>query len=162
MKERALLLLAPPVLIGLLIGLPLGLLAAGCASGPESASGPDAFRHEAIEMELDLWVTDDVDGQSGDTTDWKTFKIGAPTDVTVTIVFEDDQVEADIGLYDRYGMPVAEDRKKKSDNSRMVLKGALPPGMNFVKIAAVSSRDRSNYTIQVAAEEVEYRPPRPF
>lgn len=150
MKERALLVLA------------LGSLVAACATGPESSSGPDAYRNEATEIPLDKWITDDVDGPAGDSTDWKTFKVGAPTDVTVTVVFEDDAVEADIGLYDRYGMPVAEDRKRKSDNSRMVLKGSLPPGMNFVKVAAVSTRDRTNYTIQVSAAEVEYRPPRPF
>ncbi|GMV43397.1 MAG: hypothetical protein AMXMBFR64_51130 [Myxococcales bacterium] len=138
------------------------LILAGCATGPEASSGPDAWRNEATEVELDLWITDDFDGPNGDATDWKTFKIDAPTDVTVTVVFEDDGVEANIGLYDRYGMPIAEDKKRKSDNSRMVLKGSLPAGMNFVKVAAASSRDRSNYTIQITADAPAYRPLRPF
>lgn len=144
-----------------LAALAIALLA-GCATGPEANSSPDGYRDEATEIPLDKWITDDFDGPAGDTSDWKTFKIEAPTDVTMTVVFEDEAVEANIGLYDRYGMPIAEDRKRKSDNSRMVLKGSVPQGMNFVKVAAASSRDRSNYTIQVSAEAVEYRPPRPF
>ena len=138
------------------------IFSASCAPGPEESSSPDAYRHEATEIPLEKWITDDFDGSSGDTTDWKSFKLEQPTDVVITVVFEEDKVEAEVGLYDRYGMPVAEDRKRKSDNSRIILKGALPQGLNFVRVAAESSRDRSNYTLQVSAAPVEVRPPRPF
>jgi hypothetical protein len=139
----------------------LALLTA-CSGGPESNSGPDAFRHEAVEVAIEKWITDDIDGSSGDTTDWMTFKIEATTAVVVTVVFEEDKVEAEVGLYDRYGMPVAEDSKRKSDNSRIILKGELPQGMNFVRVAAANTRERSNYTLQISAEQVESRPLRPF
>lgn len=136
--------------------------AGGCGPAPDGNSGPDAFRDEATPVEPDKWIAGEISSEFGDKTDWMSFTVENPTEVVVTVVFESEEVEAEVGLFDRYGMPVTVDQKRQSDNPRLLIRGAVPAGMNFVKVAALGPKDQSGYTIQVALGAASGKPARPF
>ncbi len=134
----------------------------GCRSHPESNSGEDAYRNQAVETEIGTWVIDDFSGPNSDSTDWRSFKIDKPAEIIIEVVFENQLTEAAVGLYDKYGMTVAEDYKRASDSARLTVKGAVPAGLNFVKVAAGKRRFRSNYNLRIKMGKSMYVPPRPF
>jgi hypothetical protein len=128
--------------------------------GPNDKSGEDAYRHTAQEAELDTWVPDAISARDGDEVDWKSFTLKRAADVTVTVVFDDDRMEGEVGLYDRYGMPVMEETKGKSDSPRIVMKGAMPAGKNFIRIKAAPNA-KCGYTVQVALARTRFSAPPP-
>ena len=134
----------------------------GCRTGPEANSGEDAYRNMAIEAPVGSFIYDDFAGPEGDATDWRRFELAKPTEVIVTVVFENEKAEATVGIYDTYGMSITEDYKRAADSARMTLKGVAPQGTVFVKVAAGKTRYRSNYTMTIKLGKSMYVPPRPF
>ncbi|NUN16665.1 MAG: hypothetical protein HUU55_23810 [Myxococcales bacterium] len=147
--------------VGMLL-LAFSAVGTACGPGPDGNSGPDAHRNEAIPVEPDKWIAGEISTELGDKTDWMSFTVENPTDIVVTVVFESEEVEAEVGLYDRYGMPVSIDQKRQSDNPRLLVRGSVPVGLNFVKVSAVGPKDQSGYTIQVALGQASIKPARPF
>jgi hypothetical protein len=137
----------------------LGLFAlAGCVQGPDAGSGPDAYRHQAEPMELDQWIPDSLSSGGNDQVDWRQFTVAYASEIVVTVVFDNEQVEAEVGLYDRYGIAVKEDAKSRSDSPRLIVRGLVPAGTNFVRVA-VGSRQETGYTIQVQVADSQFPAP---
>lgn len=120
----------------------------GCVTKPNEESGPDAYRHQAEEIELEKWIPDSVSAFDGDLTDWKSFTLPNPGDVIVTVVFADDFTAGEVAVYDKYGMPIASGVKEEPDAARVVLKGAAPAGKNFLRVTS-GPKHKAEYTVQV-------------
>ena len=84
-------------------------LAPGCGvwnamfGDPEGASGPDAYRHQAVVTPLDEAVTDDVSIGDGDQTDWRMIEIYDAGQLTFEMSVDEAEAALSLGVYDRYG-----------------------------------------------------------
>ena len=84
-------------------------VASGCGlwtsifGDPEGASGPDAYRHQAIATPLDEAVTDDVSISDGDQTDWRVLQIYDAGRLSIEMSVDEKDAELSLTVYDRYG-----------------------------------------------------------
>jgi hypothetical protein len=140
-----------------LVGAAL-LAGSSCGGAITDTSGPDAYRHQAEAVELNVWIPDSVSAFDGDQTDWKAFVLDRGADVVVSVVFDNDDCEGDAALYDKYGMQVSSEFKRKSDSPRLTLQGALPAGKNFVRVSS-GPKSKAGYTMQVQVAKGRYTAP---
>lgn len=124
------------------------LVAAGCRVNPEAQSGGDGYRHEAQPLALGAWVTDDLAGDSGDTTDWKAIEISSPAQMIVELRADESDAEFLVGAYDRYGAPLG--RVERSEGMPIASFGfeAKIVGKHFIMVQAIGGPP-SSYTIRV-------------
>lgn len=91
-----------PVVMGLCGLFLLALM--GCnAIGPEDNSGSDTARPGAQTMPLETVVTDAINFEGGDATDWKSFTIESPGAHTLEFFWDNPLIQATVALHDQYG-----------------------------------------------------------
>jgi hypothetical protein len=124
------------------------VLMAGCRVNPEAQSGGDGYRHEAQPLALGAWVTDDLAGDSGDTTDWKAIEISSPAQMIVELRADESDAEFLVGAYDRYGAPLG--RVERGEGVPIASFGfeAKTVGKHFIMVQATGGPP-SSYTIRV-------------
>jgi hypothetical protein len=124
-------------------------VAAGCAKSyaPDERSGNDRVRTGAQSMPLQRAVTDAVNYEGGDATDWKSFEVPAAGPVTVEVYFDNPFVNVEVGLYDSYGSQLARQRRSSGSDPVRIVHSLPEGGLYFVMIQA--TENHSVYSIRV-------------
>ena len=104
---------------------------------PEAASGPDAFRHQAVALEIDEAVTDSVGIDEGDQTDWRAVELYDAGRMSVEFSADERDAETLIAVFDRYGTELRAIERMGGEVSALTVDVARG-GLYFLKIQAVS------------------------
>jgi len=109
----------------------------GCTVGPDENSGPDKDRGGAIPVTIGQVVSDDLNPEAGDSTDWKSFAVPAPGFLTVQVFWDQssDIKQAVITVHDKFGAQL-ESRVHQASipNDELVVR--VDQGYYFVKLQA--------------------------
>jgi hypothetical protein len=138
---------ACPVILSLLVGL--ATVALGCPSTyePDERSTNDRARTGARSMPLQRAVTDAVNYEGGDATDWKSFEAPGAGPITIEVFFDNSFVKAEVGLYDSYGSQLASQRRSSGTEPLRIVHQVPAAGLYFVQIRA--TENRSIYSIRI-------------
>jgi len=80
------------------------VLAVACGGpGPEENSGVDAQRAGAQTVPLEAVVTDAINFEGGDATDWKVFEIPSAGTYTLEFFWDAAYINGSVALHDQYG-----------------------------------------------------------
>lgn len=125
-----------------------------CGAGPDGKSGGDGFRHEAQQIPMEEWVTDEdgVSYSTGDRTDWKKVVTESYGTISIEIAFDDREAHIISGIYNRYGQRLDEKQKRAGIAEHIYFEQEVRPGNYFVQIKAKSGRDKSVYSIRASME----------
>jgi hypothetical protein len=125
------------------------LIAIGCAGAyePEENSGRDTARQGAQTIPLATAVTDGVNYEGGDATDWKVFEMPAPGRVTVQLYLDNHpNIQASLGLFDQYGGEV-ETMNASGEQETILRANVNEAGLYYVRVQ--STQGRSTYSVRV-------------
>ncbi|MCB9728370.1 MAG: hypothetical protein H6744_04435 [Deltaproteobacteria bacterium] len=134
------------ILWAILASLP----ASGCKYVGDKHSGDDATRGGATPVELDVAVDDRLSQKQGDNTDWKTFSLDAPAEVTVDIWWDDPSIKGSVTLRDQFGARLSGVSHAQGTRHEVIGPLLVPAGQSFVEVFL--SRGASVYTLEVRAK----------
>lgn len=128
--------------------LPFCAFAAGCTTDYDD----DGFRSGAIEIQLGEITSDEIYPSAGDEIDWKLVFLPAPGDMVVNSWWDDPTgvFNVEIGIYDRFGIPIKVDRRDTASSTLEVRSFVPEPGLHYVKVKAESGR--SIYSMNIKFE----------
>tara|TARA_B100000029_G_C17293267_1_gene857797 strand:- start:310 stop:804 length:495 start_codon:yes stop_codon:yes gene_type:complete len=140
------------------------LLVIACSQvAPDEFSLADANRTGAQSIPLNRVVTDTVNFEGGDATDWKVFSVSSSGLYSVEIFWDHPYVQRQVILHNQYGVEI--DRLAQLEGEGDLLQVELQEaGDYYLKIHA--QRYRSSYSLRVSqgepqpigAVEVQQRP----
>ena len=130
----------------------MGLACVGTLAGCTTEIDHDAFRAGAIRMEIDEVTSDEIYPTAGDEIDWKMVFVPTPGDITVTTFWDDpgSVFNVDVGIYDRFGIPIKVERRKAAASVHEVTAFTPESGLHYVKVMAESGQ--SIYSINIKFE----------
>jgi hypothetical protein len=127
---------------------------------PDANSGPDGKRSGAAAMEVNKLVTDEVNFDKQDMTDWKMVDLkGKPGLLTVNLHWDNEKSDMNLDVFDAMGTPVATSpgpQPGAQDKKLVVQIDKL--GVYYIRITAPKAHDGSVYTLE-AKWDVEEPPP---
>ena len=120
----------------------MGLACVGTLAGCTTEIDHDAFRAGAIRMEIDEVTSDEIYPTAGDEIDWKMVFVPTPGDITVTTFWDDpgSVFNVDVGIYDRFGIPIKVERRKAAASVHEVTAFTPESGLHYVKVMAESGQ----------------------
>ncbi len=126
----------------------VGASAAGCTTEIDH----DAYRAGAIKMSIDEVTSDEIYPTAGDEIDWKMVFVPTPGDITVTTFWDapGSVFNVDVGIYDRFGIPLKVERRKAAASVHEVTAFTPESGLHYVKVMAESGQ--SIYSINIKFE----------
>lgn len=139
-----------PLRLGALVLLiALASTVVGCPDTyePDERSTDDRARTGAQQIPLRRSVTDAVNYDWGDATDWKQFEAPGAGPMTIEVYFDNAFVKADVGLYDSYGTRLAQQSRTSGSDPIRIVQNLPGAGLFFIQIHA--SENRSVYSIRV-------------
>lgn len=120
---------------------------------PDERSGRDAARGGAQEFPLDRAVTDAVNFEGGDATDWKVFEIERSGTYTLELYWDYQYVESVVNVHDQYGtllQTINHDRTRSYD----IVELDLPEsGLYYLRIR--SDKYRTTYSLRVTEGRID-------
>jgi hypothetical protein len=117
---------------------------------PEEFSFADANRGGAQSIPLNRVVTDTVNFEGGDATDWKVFSVPSSGLYSVELFWDIPFVESQVILHDQYGVEI--ERVIHLDGEEDLLQVELQEvGDYYLKIQA--QRYRSSYSLRISQGE---------
>jgi hypothetical protein len=125
----------------------LGLLMGCGRPGPEDNSGRDSGRGGALGINLDTVVTDAVNFEGGDATDWKKFELSQGGPLTVDIFWDNTIITGSLSLHDQYGASIANVSHNTSGQHDQLTASVPSDGLYYIRIH--SSVGRSTYSVRV-------------
>ena len=130
----------------------MGLACVGTLAGCTTEIDHDAFRAGAIRMEIDEVTSDEIYPTAGDEIDWTMVFVPTPGDITVTTFWDDpgSVFNVDVGIYDRFGIPIKVERRKAAASVHEVTAFTPESGLHYVKVMAESGQ--SIYSINIKFE----------
>ncbi len=117
----------------------------GCGIKPDGNSGGDAERYQAKKIELGQQVSDSVDYNGGDRTDWKYLYIEDPGILQINVLVDNQEAGLVVELYDRYGHFIARSDHVVGPSVQLMHQVTL--GKYFIKIYARKRGDKTGYTL---------------
>ena len=130
----------------------LGTFAA-CGARPEANSGGDAYRHTAEPMAMEEWVDGELAYAEGDRTDWKKFELDQPAKVYLSLNLDLKGSSAELGVYNRVGVPVGSVTKGEgADGPATLAISATSDGIYFLRIRATGG-DPTSYSVKASLSE---------
>lgn len=128
--------------------LPICAFAAGCTTEYDD----DGFRSGAIEVQLGEITSDEIYPSAGDEIDWKMVFLPSPGDIIVNTWWDDPAgvFNVEVGIYDRFGIPVKVDRRQTAASTLEVRTFVPESGLHYVKVKAESGQ--SIYSINIGFE----------
>jgi len=120
------------------VGFLASSLFLGCGVKPEENSGTDAYRDQAIQVQLAEWVPDELNPR-GDRTDWKILELDDNENFRARLVVADPASEVLFGLYDVYGQKIRELKKMPSAElaAPLELREFLKSGTYYLRMRAL-------------------------
>ena len=130
----------------------MGLACVGTLAGCTTEIDHDAFRAGAIRMEIDEVTSDEIYPTAGDEIDWMMVFVPTPGDITVTTFWDDpgSVFNVDVGIYDRFGIPIKVERRKAAASVHEVTAFTPESRLHYVKVMAESGQ--SIYSINIKFE----------
>lgn len=127
---------------------------AHCGGGPDANSGGDGKRHEAVELPLEAWLTDEtgVNYGAGDRSDWKKVMVPRNGSLHVDVAFDNKDAAVIVAFYDRYGRKLGEKGKSKGSTEHVKFEAEVTKGKYFIQIMAKETEDKSVYSIWASME----------
>lgn len=121
---------------------------AGCSTEIDH----DAVRAGAIQMTIDEVTSDEIYPTAGDEIDWKMIFVPTPGDISVTTFWDDPGgvFNVDVGIYDRFGIPIKVERRKAAASVHEVKAFTPESGLHYVKVSAESGQ--SIYSVNIKFE----------
>jgi len=126
-------------------------------------SGPDGKRSGAVAIEVNKLVTDEVNFDKQDASDWKSVELkGKPGLLEVVLHWDNDKSDMNIDAYDAMGasvasspglQPGAQDKKLSVQIDKL--------GIYYLKVSAPKAKDGSVYTLEAKWTVEEAPPPAP-
>ena len=125
----------------------------GCEGsvGPEDRSGADSSRGGAQAMPIETPVTDALNYEGGDATDWKIFEVSQSGPVTVDVFFDTDYVEGVITVHDQYGTELASRTRTPGQQQDQIVVNLPEASSYYVRIHLTAYY--STYSIVVTPGE---------
>lgn len=134
--------LAPCVLI-LSTALLLSLLALAC--GDPSLKNDDPSRGLAKQLPLGQVVTDTISPPE-DPSDWKVIEVPGPGFLTVTVFWDNANIDSTVAMVDNFGKVIQRVRRdSRTPRDQMIIKCDQA---SFFYLAIDSTRDASVYSVQ--------------
>lgn len=130
----------------------LCVISAGMFAGCTTEIDHDAFRAGAIQMSIDEVTSDEIYPTAGDEIDWKMVFVPTPGDITVTTFWDEPTsvFNVDVGIYDRFGIPIKVERRPAAASKHEVTAFTPESGLHYIKVMAESGR--SIYSINIKFE----------
>ncbi|MBN1947842.1 MAG: PPC domain-containing protein [Bradymonadales bacterium] len=121
----------------------------GCTGrpGPEDNSGHDTSRSGAVTAPFDVAITDAVNYEGGDATDWKKFEIAQAGQVTVDIYWDTETVLGEVSLHDQYGATITSATHDRSGQHDQITANLPADGLYYIRIRTTGGR--STYSIRL-------------
>lgn len=125
----------------------------GCEGsvGPEDRSGADASRGGAQAMPIETPITDALNYEGGDATDWKIFEVTESGPTTVDVYFDTDYVQGGISVHDQYGTELASRGRSPGQQHDQIIVNLPEAGSYYVRIYLTAYY--STYSIVVTPGE---------
>lgn len=111
--------------------------ALACGGDPDANSGGDAYRNEAAVIKVgEEWVTDDLNLDEGDATDWKIFGLESGGRLVIEVQVDDKDAELVISAFSGYGDSIGTTLNKPGQAASTLEVQAPGPGRYFVMVRA--------------------------
>ncbi len=151
----------------------LVLVAGGCGPAPppktgnevkfdaDARSGPDGKRSTAREVRINTPVTDEVNFQSQDKTDWYLVKLLGRSGVLNTVVhWDSDSSDVMIDVFDEIGRQIsASPVRNRNAKEKSLLTQIDKPGVYYVRVTAPTKTDATVYTMEAKWDAPPPPPP---
>jgi len=135
---------------------PSAAILLACGTGPDERSGGDAGRGDAKPAALDSLLYDRVGVDDGDSTDWKSFKLGEDAKVTINVWWDDPKaVGATIELRDMDAKSLVKLQHKPGQQSEKLGPTKLKEGTYFLRIQAGSGASVYSYEISTGSADTK-------
>ncbi len=142
------------------IAITLACALAGChpatpepGPDPDRDSGGDAARSGARPIAVGQLVTDEVDFDKGDMTDWKSIRLDRKGTLRIKLHWDNDKMDLNIDGFDRAGEPAASSPGlRPGEQEKTVLMQVDQPGTYFLRVTAPHAHMASVYTLQAKWE----------
>lgn len=136
------------------------VLVAGCHSNtpdpgpdPDRESGPDKERTAPRPIQLGALVTDEVDFDKGDMTDWKSLRLDKKGTLRVKLHWDNNQMDLNVDVFDRAGEPIASSPGLLPGSAEKSVPVEIDaPGTYFIRVTAPRAHQASVYTLQAKWE----------
>jgi hypothetical protein len=148
------------------------LLVAGChGHGPKNAqsvdpdanSGADAKRTGALHMPVNQPVSDEVNFDHQDETDWKVLELtGSPGVLELELHWDAPEANLNVDIYDGLGEQIAASPSGSTDRTKKVAAEVERPGTYFVRVQAPGAKNGSVYSVIAHWGEKSVPPPPPL
>lgn len=127
-----------------------GVILAGAAGACTTDIDHDAYRADAVLLDIGVVTSDELYPTAGDEIDWKMLFLPSPGDLTVT-TFWDSPTEifaVEVGVYDRFGIPVKVEGRPSAASSYEFSVFLPESGLHYIKLKAESGQ--SIYSLNTA------------
>ncbi len=156
--------------LDLALFLALALSASGCHNQPKNeptidndrASGPDGNRLGAQHMQLGKLITDEVDFDKGDMSDWRQVHLTQKGTIKVKLHWDSDKMDLNVDVFDPRGDPLASSPGLlPGSQEKSVLAQIDGPGSYFIRVTAPRAKMACVYTLQATWDNTPPPPPTP-
>ena len=147
MKMRTL--VVPLVVCGALVG--------GCKPKPPETpkiidadfdSGPDSKRSGALPMPINTPVTDNVNFDKGDQTDWKVLELkGKPGILAVEAHWDNAASDLNVDVFDSLGTQIASSPQGSGNPEKKLVVQIEQLGVYYLRVQAPRPHDNTDYTL---------------
>ena len=121
---------------------------AACGSvGPEDNSRRDVQRAGAQTIPLETAITDAINFEGGDATDWKVFEIPSPHTYTIEVFWDAPYVHSSVALHDQYGTLLEALTHTPGDTTDVLTVELREAGLHYIRIR--TQMYRTTYSLRV-------------
>ena len=115
----------------------------------DAKSGPDGKRSGAVLMQVNSTVTDDVNYDNQDQTDWKQVQLtGKPGIFSAELHWDNAAADLNVDIFDSLGQQIgASPGPSPGQQTKKTVADIPAPGVYFVRVQAVKKGDFSVYTL---------------
>ena len=127
----------------------LALFVMGCPDtyAPDERSSDDQARTGAQAMPLRTPVTDAVNYEGGDATDWKAFNAPGAGQMTIEVFFDNHYIDSSVSLYDSYGTRLDSTSRAAGSDPAVIVYEVPEAGPYYIRIQA--NQNNSVYSVRV-------------
>ena len=135
-------------ILGVVVAVAVACAASSCGGpGPEDHSGRDTQRAGAQQIPLETAVTDALNFEGGDATDWKVFEIPSPDTYTLEFYWDAPFVHSSVALHDQYGTLLQALTHTPGQHHDVLTVDLREAGLHYIRIH--SDMYRTTYSIRV-------------